>query len=107
MVARPLAIPVTSPPLVTVATAGASDNHPDVIDRVWPSESVSVPVACAVWPTRTGLDIVTVTAVVVVDGAAGALSSPQAAKSASGRAMSNRFITTPFAKLLFAWRRLR
>src|SRR5262245_2170356 len=107
MVARPLAIPVTRPALVTVATAGASDKNPDAMARVCPSERDSVPVACAVWPMRTGFGTVTATAVVVVlgtaddgaadDGAAGDLSFPQAARRANERAMNSRFITTPFA----------
>jgi hypothetical protein len=59
---------------------------------------------------RTGLVTVTVTAVVVADGAVvddepeGEL-SPQAANSTNGKAMSNRFITEPplLRKVLTAW----
>jgi hypothetical protein len=96
MVARPLATPVTSPAVVTVATAGASDNHPEVMGLVCPPESDSVPDACVVWPIRTGLDTVTVTPVVVDDGTVGDdESSPQAPTNARGRATSSRFIDTP------------
>jgi hypothetical protein len=93
-----LAIPVTRPPPVTVATAGASESHPDVMLCVCPPARVSVPEACAVCPIRSGLDTVTATAVVVDDDEVGDPEeslSPQAATVANPRTINTRRITSP------------
>ena len=100
--ARPLATPVTSPPVVTLATPGASDCHPVVTGWFWPFERVSLPVACVVCPIRSGVPTVTLIAVVVEEGAAGdPESSPQAASVVKGRMrpriLARRDMPAPFA----------